>query len=134
MRVAVASRDGKTVSAHIGKCPHWIIFAITPSETDDADLDITEIERITLPKALIFHYYKDDRPHPLKACAAVIGKSSGESFQAKMQKRGIETVMTAEDNPAKAAADYARHTVVPPKPRPIGELICKIHDALSRHN
>ena len=132
MRIAVASRDGETVSGHIGKCPKWIIFEVTESKSDDADLDITKIENITLPKELIFHHYKDDRPHPLKDCAAVIGKSSGESFKKKMQKRGIDAVMTAEENPAKAAADYARNTVKPPKPRPIGELICKIHDALSR--
>jgi len=133
VRIAVASRDGETVSGHIGKCPKWIIFEASPSESEDADLDITEVERIELPKELIFHYYKDDRPHPLKGCVAVIGKSSGESFKEKMQKRGIDAVMTAEENPAKAAADYARNNVVPPKPRPIGELICKIHDAFSRH-
>ena len=134
MRIAVASRDGKTVSGHIGKCPNWIVFEVTFSETDEKDLVITEVERITLPKELIFHHYKDDRPHPLNECAAVIGKSCGESFKTKMDKRGIDTVMTAETDPTKAVIDYANNSIVPPKPRPIGELVCKLHDALSRHD
>jgi hypothetical protein len=107
---------------------------VTESKSEDADIDITRIKNITLPKELIFHYYKDDQPHPLIESRAIIGKSSGESFRSKMQKRGIDAVMTAEEDPAKAAADYARNTVVPPRPRPIGEIICKIHDALSRHD
>ena len=134
MRIAVASRDGETVSGHIGKCPKWIVFEVAISNSKYVDIDITKIENVSLPKELIFHYYKDDRPHPLKDCAAVIGKSSGESFKEKMQKRGIDAVMTAEENPAKAVADYVRNGVVPPKSRPIGELICRIHDALSRHD
>lgn len=134
MRIAVASRDGKTVSGHIGKCPRWIIYQVTEATTEDASLDIIRIDEVTLPKELVFHHFRDDRPHPLLDCAAVIGKSAGESFQAKMQRRGISAVMTAEEDPAKAVADYVRNTVVPPKPRPIGEIICKLHDAISRHD
>ncbi|WP_353571392.1 hypothetical protein [Candidatus Albibeggiatoa sp. nov. BB20] len=32
MRIAVASHDGETVTGHIGKCPHWIIFEVNISE------------------------------------------------------------------------------------------------------
>jgi len=129
MRIAVASRDGKTVTGHIGKCPHWIIFEVTQSDTDEPV--VTEVERITLPKALIFHYYKDEQPHPLKICHAVIGASAGENFKHKMQQRGMEAIMTAESDPKQAALDYVRHTITPPKPRPIGELVCKVRDVFS---
>ena len=130
MRIAVASRDGKTVSGHIGKCAQWIIYQGEPG-TDTGSPVIREVERISLPKQFIFHYYRDQTPHPLADCDAVIGKSAGKSFIEKMHSRGIDTAMTAETSPAKAAADYIQDKLAPPKPRPIGEIICRIHDAIS---
>jgi len=131
MHIAVASRDGKTVAGHIGKCADWIVFEVTESDAPDTDYIVTEVERIKLPKELVFHHFKDDGPHPLQTCKAVIGASAGESFVNKMSKRGIEAVLTAEPNPAQAVVDYVRDNVTPPKPRPIGGLVCKIRDALS---
>ena len=127
MRIAVASRDGRTVAGHIGKCADWIVFEVN----EGAEPIVTEVGRVTLPKELVFHHFKDDGPHPLQECKAVIGASAGDSFVAKMQRRGIEAVLTAETDPVTAVADYVRHTLSPPKPRPIGGLICKIRDAFS---
>jgi len=129
MRVAVASRNGHTVSGHIGKCADWILFEVEGGP-DGTTLNITEVARVTLTKELVFHHFKDTGPHPLDGCAAVIGASAGDSFVAKMSRRGMEAVLTAEPDPATAVADFARHRVTPPKPRPIGSLVCKIRDAL----
>lgn len=130
MRIAVASRDSKTVSGHIGKCAEWIVYAATKS-ADGSSFTVSEIERVTLPKELVFHYYKDEAPHPLGTCIAVIGASAGESFVSKMSRRGIEAVLTAESDPHTAVVDYLQHRLPPAKPRPIGGLLCKIRDALS---
>lgn len=130
MRIAVASRDGLSVSGHIGKCAEWILFEAAAGAYSGR-LQVTEIERIRLPKDLVFHHYNDEGPHPLGDCAAVIGASAGESFVAKMARRGIEAVLTAEPDPAKAVASYVRNRVTPPKPRPIGGLLCKVRDTLS---
>lgn len=131
MRVAVASRDGQTIAGHIGKCAGWIIYEAEAGDTPDDEPVVREVQRITLPKEFIFHHYKDERPHPLGECVAVIGASAGDSFVRKMRKRGIEAVLTAESNPDLAVADFVRRTVTPAKPRPIGGLICKIRDAFS---
>lgn len=131
MQIAVASKDGKTVAGHIGKCADWIVFEVTEDDSPESDYIVSEVERIKLPKDLVFHHYKDDGPHPLKSCKAVIGASAGESFVKKMNKRGIDAVLTAESNPAQAVVDYVRENVTPPKPRPIGGLVCKIRDAIS---
>ena len=128
--IAIASRDGKTVAGHIGKCKDWILFEATPA-TEDKPASTSELERINLPKHLVFHHYKDDQPHPLTECAAVIGASAGESFVKKMAKRGVDAVLTAEESPQAAALAYVENNVLPPKPRPIGELVCKMRDALS---
>lgn len=131
IRVAVASRDGRTVAGHIGKCADWIVFEADMTLLARNEFKVNEVERITLPKELVFHHYTGDQPHPLQGVAAVIGASAGDSFVNKMQRRGIEAVLTAEPDPAKAVEDYLRHSVVPAKPRPIGGLICKLRDALS---
>ncbi len=128
MRIAVASRDGEKVAGHIGKCADWVVFEAGMNEGGD---EFRELERIHLPKELLFHHYKDDAPHPLAACSAVIGASAGKSFIGKMEKRGIKVALTAETDPVTAVAGYLKQTLLPPKPRPIGSLICKIHDALS---
>ncbi|WP_428036606.1 NifB/NifX family molybdenum-iron cluster-binding protein [Amphritea sp.] len=128
MKIAVASRDGISVAGHIGKCKSWIIFQ------SDALQQIKLVEMITLPRELVFHYYKDDMPHPLVDCDVVIGASAGDNFVNKMALRGINAVLTAETDPEKAVVDYLNKQITPPKPRPIGGLVCKVRDALSSHN
>lgn len=117
MRIAVASRDGKSVAGHIGKCPDWIIYDVAINEENKSEPVVSEVKRVTLPKELIFHHFKDDRVHPLGECHAVIGASAGESFVNKMRSRGIEAVLTAERTPEKAVSDYVCNTLLPPKPR-----------------
>lgn len=130
-RVAVASRNGRTVAGHIGKCAHWIVYEALAGNAPEDEPVVTEVERITLPKDLIFHHYHDERPHPLRNCVAVIGASAGESFVKKMRNRGIEAVLTAESDPGTAVADFVRSNVTPARSRPIGGLICKIRDAFA---
>jgi predicted Fe-Mo cluster-binding NifX family protein len=130
MRIAVASRDGLTVAGHIGKCRDWIVFEADDAEQYDQP-QVQQVAKISLQKKQLFHYYKDDAPHPLADCQAVIGASAGESFVRKMAHRGIRAILTAETNPAKAVADYVKQQMIPPRPRPIGGLICKIKDAMS---
>lgn len=121
--IAVASRDGKTVSGHIGKCAEWIVYS--------ADDDVHECARISLSKDMVFHHYKDQAAHPLQSCVAVVGASAGDSFVEKMKRRGMEVVLTAQSDPLSAVREYMANAVIPPKPRPIGSLVCKIRDALS---
>lgn len=132
VRIAVASRNGETVAGHIGKCADWIVFEAGVTEAGD---EVRELERIHLPKELIFHYYNDGKEkgvsHPLDGCSVVIGASAGESFVTKMQHRGFEVALTAESDPASAVTDYLKSTLTPPKPRPIGGLICKLRDMIS---
>ena len=130
MRIAVASRDGRSVVGHIGKCQDWIVFEAEPAPAGGQPL-VTQHALVSLSKELVFHHYRDQGPHPLSDCDAVIGASAGESFVEKMARRGIQAVLTAESDPVTAVADFVRQQVVPPRPRPIGGLICKIKDALS---
>jgi predicted Fe-Mo cluster-binding NifX family protein len=130
IQIAVASRDGKTVAGHIGKCRNWIVFEVSQDAQDSTPV-VHERERVSLSKELVFHHYKDDQPHPLRKCGVVIGASAGESFVRKMAQRGMDAVLTAETDPVAAARAYAQQRLAPPKPRPIGTLFCKLRDAIS---
>ncbi len=130
--IAVASRDGASVAGHIGKCADWLVYVV------DEKGSVTGHAPVHLEKAEIFHYYnhansalqKLDPSHPLANCAVVIGASAGESFVEKMHRRGIGVALTAETDPVLAVTAYLQQALSPPKPRPIGSLICKLRDKI----
>lgn len=63
----------------------------------------------------------------------LITQFSGEGFQAKMQKRGIELRQTRETDARKAVADYLADSLAPPPTRRVMSLVCKVRDAFSSH-
>lgn len=128
MRIAVGiTREGK-VAGHLGKCVRWQIFEWTEHQAATSARPVAEVR---LPRQLVFHYYQEDQPHPLDDCAVIIGSCAGERFMEKMQRRGITPLLTAETSPENAVRSWIENTLPPPKPRPVGELVCKLHDWLS---
>lgn len=127
MKVAVATSDFAKVAGHAGRARKWLVFDV------DADGHVGEPSRVELEHDNVFHYAEDGRPHPLDGIDALIAQSAGDGFLKNMEKRGIKPVLTAETDPAKAVTDYLAATLSPPKPRPIGSLICKTIDLFSKH-
>ena len=127
MRIAVASTDWVKVSGHAGRARRWLVF-----EAGD-DRRLGAPERVELAPEMVFHHFEDDRPHPLDGIAALIAVSAGEGFMARMKRRGIDARLTAEADPERAVREYLDETLPPPKPRPIGALICKVFDLFSKH-
>lgn len=127
MKVAVASSDFTKVAGHAGRARKWLIYQV------EADGSIAAPSRMELEHDNVFHYAEDGRPHPLDQVDALIAQSAGEGFLKNMERRGVEAVLTGETDPDKAVQDYLAHAVMPPKPRPIGSLICKAIDMFSKH-
>lgn len=127
MRIAVASSDYTKISGHAGRARKWLVFDVTEDGT------VAEPARVELEADMVFHYFEHDRPHPLDGVNAIIAHSAGEGFLKHMEKRGIAAVLTAENDPSKAVVDYLAETLSPPKPRPIGALLCKTLDLFSKH-
>ncbi len=127
MRVAVAATEAGKVAGHIGQSRRWLVFEGEPGAAPQL------VQRVELTKDQVFHHWQDQGAHPLDGVAAVIGQSAGEGFLNRMRKRGVEPVMTAEDDPAAAVQAWLEHQVTPPRPRPIGSLICKAKDLFSKH-
>lgn len=127
MRIAVASNDFRKVTGHAGRARKWLVF-----EVDDQGA-IAEPSRVELPAEMVFHHFQDDAPHPLDGISALIAISAGEGFLKHMKKRGVEAVLTSETDPVEAVRAYISRHLPPPKPRPIGSLICKTIDIFSKH-
>jgi predicted Fe-Mo cluster-binding NifX family protein len=130
MRYAVATdKDYATVSGHAGQSRRWLVYDVEPG----SGAAPREVQRVELEKLQVFHHFKDDGPHPLGDVQVVIAANSGEGFVRRMQKRGVDAVMTAERDPMKAVSDHAAAQLSPAKPRPIMGLVCKVRDLFSEH-
>lgn len=128
MRVAVATPDFKTVGGHAGQARRWLVFDAEPG------LPPTQTGQVELSKEQVFHHWRDEAgAHPLDGIAAVIAASAGDGFLRRMDKRGVATVLTGETDPVAAVAAWCANAVTPPKPRPIGRLLCKVRDLFSEH-
>ena len=127
MRIAVATPDYRTVGGHAGQARRWLVFEAAPGKAPAL------AGHVELTKEQVFHHWRDEGPHPLDGVAAVIAASAGDGFIRRMEKRGVAAVMTGEADPGKAVAAWCADAVTPPKPRPIGRLLCKVRDLLSEH-
>lgn len=127
MKVAVASSDFAKVSGHAGRARKWLVYQVAEDGSFGAPA------RVELESDNVFHYAEDGRPHPLDDVDALIALSAGEGFLKNMEKRGIRPVLTAEEDPETALRGLLAENLSPPKPRPIGALICKTIDLFSKH-
>lgn len=128
MRIAIASSDWSTVSGHAGRARHWLLYEIGEKNAMPAP------RRVELASDMVFHVFKGDGPHPLDGIDALIAASSGEGFARKMTRKGIDVRMTGETDPERAVRAYLEETLSPPRPRPIGALVCKVVDLFSHHD
>lgn len=101
MRIAVTTQDFKTVTAHAGRARRFIVYAGERGE------DVTEVERLDLPAGMSLHEL-DAGPHPLDAVDMLVTASAGECLCRKMADRGVRVLITAERDPASAAAGALR--------------------------
>lgn len=127
MKVAVSVSSNFTkVSGHAGRSRKWLVFPV------GADRVPGPPERVEISGEMVFHHHDGSGPHPLDGIDTLITLSAGDGFLAKMRQRGVEAALTSETDPARAVACHLAGTLAPPKPRPVGELVCKAIDRLTR--
>jgi len=106
MRVAITSQNFRTITGHAGKTRRFLVF-------ESADNEPVEVERIDLPKELSFHEFNGTGDHPLDSCDVVITQSCGPGFTRRLASRGIQVLVTSEDDPCKAAGAVLRGEPLP---------------------
>ncbi|SEH37370.1 NifB/NifX family molybdenum-iron cluster-binding protein [Magnetospirillum fulvum] len=122
--VAVDSRFSR-ISGHAGRARSWLVWECAGGAVSALP------SRVVLDPRMVFHHHEDGQPHPLDGVDALLAISAGEGFVTKMMRRGLDVRLTAETDPAKAVSDYLADRLSPPRPRPIGELLCKALDMFS---
>ena len=129
MKIAIATEDFQTVAGHAGKARDWLVCDCEPGRPPQP-------LPLTLPKELVFHHWQDDGSlagHPLEGIELIVARSAGDSFLSRMQKRGIDVLLTGETDPQKALAGILAGEALPDPRWEVSRLLCKLRDAFHGH-
>jgi predicted Fe-Mo cluster-binding NifX family protein len=96
MRIAVASQNWRTVTAHPGKTRRFLVFETMPGA------DPREVDRIDLPREMTLHNRPGVPDHPLFHVDAVISGSAGDGFVRRLGDHGVRVATTSERDPLTA--------------------------------
>ncbi|MFA5530553.1 MAG: NifB/NifX family molybdenum-iron cluster-binding protein [Thiohalomonadaceae bacterium] len=107
MRIAVTSQNFRTITGHAGKTRRFLVFEA------DANGEPVEVERLDLPKELSFHEFAGNGAHPIDGMDIIITQSCGFGFTRRLAARGIQVLVTSEDDPVGAVRLVLRGEPLP---------------------
>lgn len=107
MRIAVTSRNFKTVTGHAGKTRRFLIYEAQPRS------EPVEVERLDLPREMSFHEFAGG-PHPVDGVRALLTGGAGDGFVRKLAARGIRVFVTGETDPVRAVKGFVQGRVPAP--------------------
>ena len=88
MKIALASQNRRTLTAHAGKCRHFFIV--------DTDNTAAAPASVNLAPGELLHNWSGDGPHPLDGIDALIAATVGTGVAVKLSKRGLRVLATPE--------------------------------------
>jgi predicted Fe-Mo cluster-binding NifX family protein len=130
MKIAVATKDWIAVSGHAGKAASWLLYDLKDHR---AGHPLPQPVRVSLTPDQVFHYFKDDGPHPLDGVEIIVAASAGDGFLRHMKTRGTDVLLTGESDPAAALARILAGEALPDPRFDITTTLCKLRDLFSRH-
>ena len=105
MKIAVASQRKSTVTSHTGKCQKFWIYEVNSKE-------ILSKELLELPREQTFHNSSPHDPHPLDDVRVLISGGIAKGLMRRLEKRGIEGVVTLASDPDLAVISYLENSLV----------------------
>ncbi len=96
-KIAVCSQNRKTVTEHAGKCRKFWVYDIEQGRVVGKNL-------LELAKEQSFHETTHGQEHLLDGVAIMLGASMGDGLKRKLEQRGIQGVLTTENDPDQAVA------------------------------
>ncbi|PHQ26049.1 nitrogen fixation protein [Marinobacter guineae] len=99
MKIAVTSQNRKTVTQHAGRCRKFFIFHIVEGQ-------VAKKELLELPKEQSFRESSSQLPHPLDDIDVLITRGMGSGLAMRLNEKGIESVITEDEDPEKAVRSY----------------------------
>jgi predicted Fe-Mo cluster-binding NifX family protein len=87
MRIALASQNRRSLTAHAGKCRHFfLVDTTTPGMAQSLELS----------PAQVLHVWPGEGPHPLEGIELLVAASIGSGVVEKLSRRGIRALATPE--------------------------------------
>lgn len=99
MKIAVASQNRKQITNHTGRCRRFWLYELDGTEITDKTLLELSIEQT-------FHAISRNDPHPLENVDVLINAGMGRGLTARLERMGIEGLVTTETDPDQAVALY----------------------------
>lgn len=110
MKIAVSSRNAKTISGPASHCQHFLVY-----ETNG--LDIVTKTRVQLSHDQTMLNYKEplstDANHPLFGIQCLISESLGSGINQRLKEDGIKTLATNATEADGAVSSYLK-AITPP--------------------
>jgi predicted Fe-Mo cluster-binding NifX family protein len=120
MKIAVASQNQKAITGHIGHCRRFWLYEI-------ADKTIQSKTLLELSAEQSFHNSSPDAPHPLDDVQVLISGGLGKNLARRLERKGIDVVVTQETDIEKAITAYLEGTLIREKAE------CNGHDDEHHH-
>ena len=130
MKIAIATKDFKTVSSHAGQTRQWLLYDLSSHRANQL---LPAPRRVNLDKAQVLHVCEDNEAHPLDGIDLVVAASAGDGFIRHMKKRGADVLLTGETDPALAITRILAGEALPDPRFDITTALCKVRDLFSRH-
>lgn len=87
MKIALASQNRRSLTAHAGKCRHFFVF---DTETGGAPVSVN------LSPAQVLHNWTGEGAHPLDGVNTLIAASVGTGVAVKLTRRGLRVLASSE--------------------------------------
>ncbi|MFB2836088.1 NifB/NifX family molybdenum-iron cluster-binding protein [Floridanema evergladense] len=120
MKIALASQNKTTITQHAGHCQKFWIYETKESEIIDKKL-------LELSRETSFHNSSPHAPHPLDEVQVLIAGGMGRGLAQRLERKGIEAVITEETDLDKAVSAYLDGSLVRGKPE------CHEHEHEEKH-
>jgi predicted Fe-Mo cluster-binding NifX family protein len=127
MKIAIATDDFERVSGHAGQATRWLLYDCA------AGGQAGPAQRISLDPTQVFHHWEDRGPHPLDGVELIVARSAGDGFLRRMQKRGVEVLLTGEERAEQAITRVLAGDALPPPGWDASLLFCRLRDLFSKH-
>lgn len=87
MKIALASQNRRSLTAHAGKCRHFfIVDTTTPGMARSVELSPSQV----------LHVWSGEGAHPLEGIELLLAASIGTGVVEKLSRRGIRALATPE--------------------------------------
>lgn len=127
MKIAIATEDYIRVAGHAGQAARWLLFDCAPGR------DIGQPVRIELNQPQIFHHWESTEPHPLDGIEIIVARSAGDGFLRRMQKRGVDVLLTSEPLADAALLKIIAGEALPDPRWDVSLALCRLRDIFSKH-